>query len=414
TPTYPIRPEQPRTKPCEAYRPAHYILAAVLAFAALAAAQTGVTFPANRVPAPQLPAPGPQVSGTTWINSPPLSMKKLRGQVVLVDFWEYTCINCIRTLATNNAWYARYHDAGFTIVGVHDPEFDVAYLNSADARRMLRDPEAAAAHSYGTSRLGNVAAAVRRFGMHYPVVVDDWFEIWNAYRNDSWPNRFLIDANGYVRYNVDGEGADAWLEGKIRELLHDAHPGRALPPPVVKTEDSAFAPGCGVPTPEMYVGDWQGRGVLANREGYHDGRTVRYTLPGSVADGRVGLAGRWQTDMSGMIYRGHPQNGQFPGQLKMRYHARQLYAVLNVARGRPERVYIQQDGHSLTAADKGVDVKIDPAGRSYIDVDEARLYYLVANPAFGAHDVLLLPSAPGLTVDSFTFGNNCQISFPHL
>ncbi|HZT72416.1 MAG TPA: redoxin domain-containing protein [Terriglobales bacterium] len=395
-------------------RRAFILLAAALACALPLAAQQGVIFPPGRIPAPELPAAGLDRTGTAWLNSPPLTMKQLRGQVVLIDFWEYTCINCIRTLATNNAWYARYHKLGFTIIGVHDPEFDIAYLSVADARRMLSDPEAAAARTYGTSRESNVAAAVQRFGLKYPIVVDDLFYIWTAYDNSSWPNRFLIDSQGFIRYNVNGEGADAWLEGKIRELLTAAHPGIKLPPPVVTTEDDAFSPRCGITTPEMYIGDWHGRGRLANAEGYRDGHTVNYRLPSAVADGRAAVSGPWESDMSGMIYRGHPKPGELADRLEMRYHARQLYGVINVAHGRPERVYVMQDGHYLTAANKGEDVHIDPQGRSYVDVSDARLYYLTANPVFGAHLFAFFPTAPGFEVNSFTFGNNCQIQFPHL
>lgn len=162
----------------------------------------------------------------------------------------------------------------------------------------------------------------------------------------------------------------------------------------------------------MYVGDWNGRGVLANPEGYRMDQTFNYKLPPTVDDGRVVLAGRWRTDHNGMIYEGKKKSAG--GEMEMRYHARELYSVMNVARGRPSRLYITQDGKDLTAANKGVDVQIDPQGHSYIEVRASRMYYLVANSADGSHVIVLKPSAPGITINSFTFGNNCQTDFEHL
>gem|GEM_PF-506479 len=356
------------------------------------------------VPPPQpnpQPQPGADFSapGVEWINSQPLTMAGLRGKVVLVDFWEYTCINCIRTFAENKKWYERYHKYGFEIIGVHCPEFDIAY------------------------RVRNVRAAVKRFGLPYPVVVDDGFVIWNAYHNSTWPNRFLIDAKGYVRYDRSGEGADGALEHAIQQLLQEAHPRLKFPASyTIPPDKNAFAPSCGVTTPEMYVGDWGGRGILSNMQGYHKGKTIDYTLPPSVADGYAAVSGRWETDegpnghrSNGMIYRGK-KKGQGPShdELEMRYHARELYSVMNVEHGHPERVYIRQDGKDLTPQNKGVDVRFDENGHSYIEVREPRMYYLVANPSFGSHKVELFPASPGLTINSFTFGNDCQTNFPHL
>jgi thiol-disulfide isomerase/thioredoxin len=342
------------------------------------------------VPSPQQSqAPSFTSNGITWINSRPLTMRELRGQVVLIDFWEYTCINCIRTFDTNKKWYERYHGYGFQIVGVHDPEFSIAFS------------------------VKNARAAVKRFELPYPIVVDDDRLIWNAYRSDSWPNRFLIDANGYVRYHRAGEGGDGAFEQAIQQLLVEAHPGLKFPASdVVPPPENAFATGCGITTPEMYVGDWYGRGILANPEGYHLGKSVKYQLPAAVDDGRVVLSGRWETYHDGMTYRG--KKGKSAGELEMRYHARQIYSVINVSRGHPERLYITQDGKNLTNANKGIDVQLDAQGRSYIQVREPRMYYLVANPSFGSHTVVLTPTAPGITINSFTFGNNCQTDFSHL
>ena len=342
-------------------------------------AQTTSALPSVENPEPSL-----------WINSPPLTMEQLRGDVVLIDFWEYSCINCIRTFAKNKEWYARYHKYGFELIGVHDFEFDIA------------------------SHFPNVRAAVKRFDLNYPIYVDSTFQLWQAYHNDSWPSLFLIDAKGIVRFHKNGEGNDDALEYAIQRLLLEAHPGlRFLSDYTIAPEPSAFAPSCGTPTQEMYVGDWSGRGILSNQEGYHDGKTIRYELPANINDGHAAVSGEWQTDKNGMIYRGKKNSQAGPDKLVMRYHARELYAVINVSHGHPSALYVQQDGEDLTEANKGVDVKFDSQGHSYIEVREPRMYYLVQNPAFGAHSVTLTPTKPGLTVNSFTFGNDCQTRFPH-
>jgi thiol-disulfide isomerase/thioredoxin len=342
--------------------------------------------------APDFPKPGAKVSGTVWLDSSPLTMAALRGKVVLVDFWEYTCINCIRTFATNKRWYQWYHNDGFEIVGVHAPEFDFAY------------------------NVDNVRVAVKRFGLPYPIVTDDWFYIWKSYHNQGWPGRYLIDAKGNIRFSRIGEGGDVAFESAIRKLLVEAHPGLKFPAnEKIPPEAPAFGFGCGIPTEEMYVGPMYGRGSLANHEGYKPGTTIDYKLPKKVADGRTVIGGHWQTDQNGMIYEGKPQQpGPKAARLEMRYHARELYAVINVVRGKPSRLFIQQDGHWLTAAEKGVDARIDSQGRSYLDIAEPRMYYLVANARFGSHTVTLFPTETGLTVNSFTFGNDCQTDFPHL
>ncbi|PYV14812.1 MAG: hypothetical protein DMG21_17090, partial [Acidobacteria bacterium] len=307
-------------------------------------------------------------------------------------FWEYTCINCIRTFAENKKWYERYHPYGFTIIGVHDPEFDIAYSPA------------------------HVRQAVKRFGLPYPVVVDSRFLIWRTYKNNTWPRRFLVDASGIVRYDRSGEGADGAFERAIQKLLKEAHPNLEIPASdTIPPDVDRFASSCGLSTPEMYIGDWFGRGILSNAEGYHDGKAVPYHLPASVEDGHVGLSGEWKTDKNGMIYQGNAKGGApTSDHLEMPYHAREVYVVMNVSHGRPSKLFVEQDGKSLTASNKGVDVEVDSEGRSFIEVREPRMYYLIQNPAFGHHSVSLFPTRSGLTINSFTFGNDCQTDFPHL
>ncbi len=341
----------------------------------------------------QSPGAAAEGGGVTWINSPPLSMKELRGKVVMIDFWDYTCINCIRTFPENKKLWDRYRGDGFVLIGVDDAEFSSA------------------------APVDRAREAVKRFELPYPIVVDHGFQIWNAYKNAFWPNIFLIDADGYIRYNHPGEGDDQEIEEAIQNLLKEAHPGLTFPSSAAVTADvDVHAPGCGgEPTPEMYVGDWFGRGTLASPEGYHDRKTIDYAQQNSVEDGHVVLSGRWETDKNGMTYRGK-HKGDEPGQdhATLRYHARELYSVMNLAKGRAARLYVMQDGKYLTNANKGADVTVDSQGRSYIEVREPRMYYLVQNPEFGIHTVDLYPAADGLMIDSFTFGNNCQTNFAHL
>lgn len=343
-------------------------------------------------PAPPFPEPGLETSGTVWINSGPLIWDDLRGEVVLMDFMEYSCINCIRTFDDNLRLWRRYSDYGFRIVGVHAPEFEFAY------------------------NVENVRRAVDRFGIPYPVVVDNWYQIWKAYDSDIWPNRYLVDHTGTIRYHKRGEGAEAALEEAVRSLLREANPGLTFPDSLEVPEPrNAFADSCGRTTPEVYVGLWHGRGALANEEWYRPGEVVDYELPGEISDGSVVLRGPWETADDGMIYRGRQSAGTpEPEQLSVAYTARELYSVMSVERGDgPTRVYVSQDGRWLTEANAGVDVRFDDEGKSYLFVDEPRMYYLVENPAMGQHFVNLVPIEPGLTVSSFTFGNDCQTDFSH-
>jgi thiol-disulfide isomerase/thioredoxin len=277
----------------------------------------------SQSPGASTPGMAPVPEDVQWINSPALTMAGLRGKVVLIDFWEYTCINCIRTFDENKKWYERYHKYGLEIVGVHCPEFDIAY------------------------RVSNVKEAVKRFGLPYPVVVDDKFMIWNAYHNSTWPNRFLIDAKGFIRYDRSGEGGDSALEHAIQQLLKEANPRLEFPSSyTIPPEKDAFAPSCGMTTPEMYVGQWGDRGILSNKQGYRKGKTISYVLPASVEDGHTTVSGRWETDRgnkpgqgNGMIYQGKKNgNGPSGDELVMRYHARELYSVMNVEHGLTSRV----------------------------------------------------------------------------
>jgi len=143
--------------------------------------------------------------GRVWLNSPPLSFRQLRGRVVLVDFWDYTCVNCIRTLPYVKAWHERYQEVGLTVIGVHTPEFTFAQYES------------------------NVERGVREFGLTYPIVIDSNYEIWKAFANRCWPSKYLLDKDGYLRFGHSGEGAYRECEEVIQELLREIDPAVLLP-----------------------------------------------------------------------------------------------------------------------------------------------------------------------------------------
>ncbi len=334
----------------------------------------------------EIARPAPDFSADTdWIDQGarvPHNIKGYRGHVLLIDFWEYTCINCIRDFAVVKRWYAKYHQYGFDVVGVHYGEFAIGHNTD------------------------NVRRAAKRFRLPWPVVSDVHGSIWNAYGSQVWPNRYLINQSGNIVMQVEGEGNNLPMEQKIRELLAKDHP-EVMKVPVDPPEDT-FGRQCGVPTEETYVGDWFGRGALENNQGYHKDRTMDFHADHAPRDGGVILAGQWRAETDGVI-------SEAPGvSANLRYHARSLYAVLSVSNSKkPGRLYLEQDGKALDKSNAGVDVQFDSKG-SYIEVSEPRMYYLVNNPEFGAHVIRLIPGARGFDLHSFTYGNNCQQNFAQL
>ncbi len=335
----------------------------------------------------QAPAKAPNfASDAVWIDTGvagrkvPHSIKGYRGQVLLIDFWEYTCINCIRDFRIVKRWYAKYHADGFDVVGVHYGEFAMGF--SVD----------------------NVRQAAKRFQLPWPVLADVHGSIWQAYHSEAWPNRYLIDQNGDIVLHVQGEGNNRPMEEKIRELLAQTHPEVnqiPLDPP-----ENTFVPSCGIPTDETYAGNWFGRGAIANPKGYSfDGRVTDFHSEGAPPDGKVMLSGHWITQQDGVT------SADKHGEVHLRYHARSLYAVLSVENPKkPVRVYLLQDGKPLDSSEAGVDLHFDSRG-SYVDVDSPRMYYLVRNSAFSSHLLTLEPETSDFELHSFTYGNDCQQDF---
>ena len=308
----------------------------------------------------------PDFTGTQrWFNTPggrPLTLAGLRGKVVLVDFWTYTCINCLRTLPYIRAWDERYGRDGLVIVGVHTPEFQFEH----DA--------------------GNVARAVKANGLRYPVVQDNAYATWNAWGNDSWPADYLIDARGRVRDAHVGEGDYAQTEAAIRSLLREAGQDRIGGMAAVH---AGAAPGTDT-TPETYVGAARAQGwVVPPRTGTRSYPGPPATLPG----GAFALGGRW-------TIADQPATAAAPGAtISARVAARFVYLVLSPPPGgRAGHVQVSLDGRPIRAAQAGADVHGGTA-----TVRRQRLYEVVALPHPGVHTLALRFDA-GVSAFAFTFG----------
>jgi thiol-disulfide isomerase/thioredoxin len=313
--------------------------------------------------------------GRLWLNSPPLSFRQLRGRVVLVDFWDYTCVNCIRTLPYVQAWHERYGSKGLTVIGVHTPEFTFAQYES------------------------NVERGIREFGLTYPVVVDSDREIWKAFANRYWPTKYLLDKEGYLRYAHFGEGAYRECEEAIRELLREVNPALAFPPLMdpVRAEDQPGAV-CYPPSGELYLG--HGRGRIGNEGGFQPDSIADYSLPAEFRENFFYVRGRWASTAEYMEAAGEGEH-----LLTLKYQAAGVNLVMAAPRGGSCDVLIRQDSKPLPQGLKTPDVRfrtIAGSEQSYVSVQQARMYQLVNNHDFGSH-VLELACAPGVAAFAFTF-----------
>jgi cytochrome c biogenesis protein CcdA/thiol-disulfide isomerase/thioredoxin len=298
-----------------------------------------------------------------WFNTPdgkPLTLAGLRGHVVLVDFWTYTCINCIRTLPFLKGLYATYHRYGLEIVGVETPEFTF----EQDA--------------------GNVEQAIRSDGLRYPVVQDNAYGTWNAYGNEYWPAEYLIDAQGQVRHTQFGEGDYTQSEDAVRSLLLAAG-AKQLPPPMTAR---AIMPSAGLGTPETYLNADRAQGfVTPLRAGVNT-----YQGASGLSLNEFALAGRWSVSKQAATPVGTG------GSIEGRVEAANVYLVMTSEGNAPRSVHVQLDGRPITASDAGADVR-----DGVVTVRGQRLYSLVALPHAEQHTVAVeLP--PGVSAYDFTFG----------
>lgn len=315
----------------------------------------------------------PPLSGATgWLNSPPLSRESLRGKVVLIDFWTYSCINCLRTLPYVRAWEAKYREAGLVVIGVHAPEF-----------AFEKD-------------FGNVAKAVRDLGIAYPVALDNNHAIWRDFNNSYWPAHYFIDGHGRIRYHHFGEGNYAESEKVIQRLL--AENGRAvgdMRTVTVRTKGaSAAASWNDVRSAETYLGHLRGE-RFASPGGFARDTVHEYVGPPRLPLNAWAFAGRW---LAGSEYASAQSTG---ARIIYRFHARDVHLVLGPpAAGRRVRFRVTIDGKP-PAGDHGTD--IDDAGNGMIEGQ--RLYQLVRQKGAVRERTFAIEFLdPGAQAFAFTFG----------
>ncbi|MGH8103908.1 MAG: redoxin domain-containing protein [bacterium] len=326
-------------------------------------------------PAPELESQGP------WINSKPLTLKELRGKVVLIDIFEYTCVNCIRTIPYLRQWYKKYSPQGLVIIGVHDPEFDFTAVRE------------------------NVRQGVMNLGIEWPVVLDNDHIIWNAYHNAYWPRKFLIDAKGIVRYDHIGEGGYENTEKEIIRLLREANSSFKAPKADMFYAREEDKPGavCYPQTAETYANSERGlfaAPVFAGARNYKDS--------GKGLDGAVALKGKFNvTDVATFHASNTP--GKFDDYVGLKFHASEVNTVFGYAPeakpGSGYRVYVKIDDKNVPPDMKGEDLKYDRAGYSYIDVTDRRMYKVIGGKKYGAFVLKLHTDSEKFALYAYTFGS---------
>ncbi len=323
----------------------------------------------------QLPIEGelPSLAGaTTWINSPPLAPADLRGKVVLIDVWTYTCINWLRTLAYIRAWAAKYKDRGLVVIGVHSPEFPVE------------------------KDLDNVRRAVRQMRIDYPIAVDSDFAIWRALANEYWPALYLADAKGRIRYHYFGEGEYDQTERVIQQLLTEAG-SSGVGSDLVSVDPhgaEAAADWDDLKSPETYVGYQRSERFASPGEAKRDQHHV-YAVPGTLKLNQWALSGDWTIEERSAVL------GGASGRITYRFHSRDVHLVMGASRPEtPVRFRVQIDGKAPGAA-HGADVDADGNGRA----SEPRLYQLIRqSKPIVDREFSIEFLDPGVEAFVFTFG----------
>jgi len=320
----------------------------------------------------------PELEGAlTWFNGPALKLESLRDKVVLLQFFDYSCVNCIRTYPYLIEWNHRYAALGLQIIGVHAPQFEFSM-----------DP-------------ANVLSSIRRYNLAYPIAVDSHLKIAGAYTNRFWPRTLIVDQQGAIRFDHTGEGAYAEAEQMIQTLLRESNPNVKLPalfPPVHDFDKPGAV--CYPITTELYVGRL--RGQLANAEIAATNTVINFHLPEPRDEGKVYANGDWAVHDEYMRHAVDKEH--LDDCLTVKYRATELNIVM-----KPESIYwmqvfVEQDGKPLRQEGAGSDVQYDAEGRSFVRVDIPRMYNIIGKQPYGMYEARFSVRGQGLSVYSFSFG----------
>ncbi len=294
----------------------------------------------------------PEITGiSNWINSKPLTIKGLKGNVVMIDFWTYTCINCIRTLPHLNDWYEKYKDKGLVIIGIHSPEFEFE------------------------KNYDNVLNAVKQYNIKYPVAQDNNYDVWSSYGNRFWPHEYLIDINGNLRYDHIGEGNYDETEKEIQNLLKERDKNLNIG---LTSENNNFD-SIKIGTPEIYLGYKTSRGNFGNQEGFQPDQVVGYKIPNDIQANKVYLSGEWKNNEDNLELIGNE------GTILLKYKAKNANIV-------------------ASAVNSLVDVNLDNKNIKNFKVIEPKLYVASETEDYGEYTLMLNIKNPGFKIYTFTFG----------
>ncbi len=316
----------------------------------------------------------PELYGDFWFNGEPVSIRDLRGSVIPIDFFDYTCNGWIRTLPYLKDWHRKYREFGVVVVGVHTPQF-------------------------GFARKAEVLQkALERAGVQHPVVVDNEGLLWSAFGTRVWPTKYLVDKDGFIRYTQQGEGNYQQFERALQQLIvHAGFRGR-LPDLTEPLRDTDF-PGSLVhrQSGEIHLGYL--RGAFGNKDGYNPESTVEYVDPGIYLPERFYAKGKWLSAREHFSFNGDPGES---GSVTIRYEAAEVNAVLNSPAAVGE-IVVRQDGTTLGKETSGEDIVKGSDGASLVLVDSPRMYNLVRNREYGNHVLSLTVSSPQMEIYTFSF-----------
>ena len=320
---------------------------------------------------------------TGYINTKPINLADLKGKIVLVDFWTYSCINCIRTIPYLVDWNEKYADKGLVIVGVHAPEFEFE------------------------KDIDNVKEAVKKFGIKYPVIQDNDKGTWNAYENQYWPQKYIVDNEGFIRYDHIGEGGYAETEKVIQSLLQERNAqlgldSSSLPssnnntlmetttttPENVQSVDFSK-----INSPELYFGYQFARAPLGNQEGFRPDQTVDYSLAkidSDIEPNIIYLDGTWKNNADNVELQSET------GRIVLVYSAKSV----NLVAGGMGEVTISEDGSTPVNKYRGADLSEE----GKFTIDGQRLYNLSMHDDYGAHSIVIDVKGKGFQAYTFTFG----------